>query len=184
MFSFLLHVHVCTVQDGTGLNFVYLFPSLHQLFMVTTASHWCVSYMLCIQVVELMDKSIQCVSSTQGMAIMKGVVSTLKASERLSERLPSLKPLLDLLWKTIGQKLSTYVDSGDEKVFLVSTSSSSLFAFLSFFIFLFSCISSSYHLSLSLFLSLPFSLSFSLLTCFIPHFFPLFLCFNSVFYFL
>ena len=132
-----------------------------------------------------MDKSIQCVSSTQSMAIMKGVVSTLKASERLSERLPSLKPLLDLLWKTIGQKLSTYVDSGDEKVFLVSTSSSSsLFAFLSFFIFLFSCISSSYHLSLSLFLSLPFSLSFSLLTCFIPHFFPLFLCFNSVFYFL
>ena len=70
--------NVFTMQYGRH-KFVYLFPLLHQLFMVTTASHWCVSYMLRIQVVELTGKSIQCVSSPQSSAIMKGVVNTLKA---------------------------------------------------------------------------------------------------------
>ena len=42
-------------------------------------------YLLCIQVVELMDKSIQCTSLSQSTAIMNGVVCTLKATERLSE---------------------------------------------------------------------------------------------------
>ena len=38
-------------------------------------------YLLCIQVVELMDKTIQCTSLSQSMAIMNGVVCTLKATE-------------------------------------------------------------------------------------------------------
>ena len=156
LFSLLLHVF--TVQDGRCEFVNHHYTSCLWMSLPLTGVFLFVVH---LGIVELMDKSIQCTSLSQSTAIMNGVVSTLKATERLSERLPSFKPLVDLLWKTVGQKMSTSVESGDEKVY--------------FFIFLSGCflvlslffygIPSVYHLSPSP--SLPFFLflSFSVLSC-------------------
>ena len=76
---------------------------------------------LYLQIIQLVDRSIQSASASQSLAVAMGVVNVLSRIESLCQKIVPLHSSLDMLWKSLEQQLMIHLKSDNDKVRMYSS---------------------------------------------------------------